>query len=434
MYVCGWGESNSRPQLGRLLLYHLTTPAIPTRKSLRIGSAYTTRLALKLKHLYYLMMQKGIFLTIFVTLSIILVLSSVIVFIITKSGYRPVGLSPQAETITTETDFSEGIRPIENIPIEDEVAIEPKQIIEPKPVIAQQTVQTISAIIAEPFYNTLPISLDTVNKLVLPAVVNILCGSNSPSISGATGSGVIIDPRGVILTNAHVAQYALLQSHPETPVRCIVRTGAPARNKYTVEILILPRLWVDEYAKDLHLESPSGTGEHDWALLYITGTTDGSVKPQTFPFVSFDTREGVTQTNDPVLLASYPAGFLGSINLTRNMWPVSTTVSIQKVYTFSQYIIDILSLGGNIVAQGGSSGGAVVNQWNRLVGIIVTSSVADTTQERDLRAVTLSHIDRSIRTHTGHTLLSFLQIGDFENRVQLFKEASAPTLLTLFSI
>ena len=26
-YLCGWGESNSRPLLGRQLLYHLTTPA-----------------------------------------------------------------------------------------------------------------------------------------------------------------------------------------------------------------------------------------------------------------------------------------------------------------------------------------------------------------------------------------------------------------------
>lgn len=286
-----------------------------------------------------------------------------------------------------------------------------------------------------PFYTTPPISLDIVNTATLPAVVNILCGSNQGSaIPGATGSGIIIDPRGIILTNAHVAQYLLLKEHPEVRISCIIRTGAPAKAKYTADIVEFPSKWAEKHAKDILAEQATGTGEHDWALLYITGMTDGSTKQTTFPFVSYDVRQGVTQTNDQVLLAGYPAGFLGNIALKKELWPVSTVISIQKVYTFSRSIIDLLALGGNIVAQGGSSGGAVINQWNKLVGIISTSSLGETTDERDLRAVTLSHIDASVTEQTGTPLESFLLQGDFENRVGTFNENISPYLLELYPL
>src|SRR3989344_252919 len=53
------------------------------------------------------------------------------------------------------------------------------------------------------------------NEQVRAAVVNILCitGSGGP-LNSISGSGVIIDPRGIILTNAHVAQYFLLKNYP----------------------------------------------------------------------------------------------------------------------------------------------------------------------------------------------------------------------------
>jgi len=310
------------------------------------------------------------------------------------------------------------------------------------PEISQETLETPQVAHTEevtveipPLYNTPGMSLDTVNTMTLPALVNILCASSQGSrVTGAVGSGVIIDPRGVILTNAHVAQYLLLQNHPTDPTRCVIRTGAPARSKYTAEVFAFPSAWMQEYGKDLLLETPEGTGENDWALLYITGRTDGSERPPTFPFIDFDTRQAVMVTGDSVLLASYPAGFLGSIVLQKELWPVSTTVVIQKVYTFTQSLIDIVSLGGNIVAQAGSSGGAVVNPWGKLVGIIVTSSFGETTAERDLRALTLSHIDSSVREHENTDLLSFLQQGNFEERVRSFKTSELPSFLEHFPL
>jgi len=286
-----------------------------------------------------------------------------------------------------------------------------------------------------PSYTTPPQSLEKIHTKTLPAIVNILCGNIPGSrTSGITGSGVIIDGRGIILTNAHVAQYVLLQQYTKNPTHCVVRVGAPAKSRYTVSVLAISDAWVRKYANEIKLESPTGTGENDWGLLYITGRTNKSNRELIYPFIPIDAREAVTKTGDKVLISSYPAGFLGGATIRRELWPLATIVTVKRVYTFSQYIIDVLSLGGNIVAQGGSSGGAIINQWGKLVGIIATSSTGDTTNKRDLRAITLSHINRSIENQSGASLDAFLQKGNFKARVKLFKKDTAPILLKEYKL
>ena len=222
---------------------------------------------------------------------------------------------------------------------------------------------TIAVVETQSFYTTPKMSLDDVNSITMPAIVNILCaGRQGGTVGGATGTGIIIDSRGIILTNAHVAQYLLVSKHESEPTRCTIRTGAPARNKYIADVIAFPLVWAQEHAATIADEQQSGTGEHDWALLYITGTTDGSPLPATFPSVQFDTRQAVTTTGDAVLIASYPAGFLGGATLQKDLWPAATTVAIQKVFPFVRTTIDVLSLGGSIVAQAGASGGAVMNE------------------------------------------------------------------------
>src|SRR3989344_1157804 len=61
-------------------------------------------------------------------------------------------------------------------------------------------------------YQFPPQKFDVINERARPTLVNILCGARSGTFRPISASGVIIDPRGVILTNAHVAQYFLLAS------------------------------------------------------------------------------------------------------------------------------------------------------------------------------------------------------------------------------
>lgn len=223
------------------------------------------------------------------------------------------------------------------------------------------------------------------------------------TISMVTGSGVIIDPRGVIITNAHIAQYYLLPNYD-----CTIRTGSPAEPTYEAELLFVSKRWIEEHAKDITDPNPSGTGERDFALLLITKGAAQTPLPISFPFISIDTSLNAIKVGDSISLAAYPASFLSGPLLVNNLTLASTISSIREVLTFKTSTIDLFSTGGNILAQRGSSGGGVFSTAGKLVGVIVTTTEASTTGERDLRAITLSHIETSLAEETGKTINAYL--------------------------
>lgn len=271
-------------------------------------------------------------------------------------------------------------------------------------------------------YPFAPLPEETLNVNTRNALVNILCIVNGDQ--SVSGSGILIDARGVVLTNAHVGQYILL-SEVSLDIICTARAGTPARPAWKMRTLYMPPTWVEEHAKDLRSPQPQGTGEHDYGLFLLEPLPNASL-PDAVPML-YDSREGVSFEGDSVLVAAYPAGFVGAQIIQNGLYPVTTFTRLGKLYTFEEMSIDVLSLGGVIVAQGGSSGGAVVNRWGRLVGLIVTTSEGATTAERDLRAITLAHIDRSMRTDTGLGLRDFLG-SDILAHANDFRINQLPTL------
>lgn len=278
-----------------------------------------------------------------------------------------------------------------------------------------------------------PLSFSQINTETTGTLVNILC---TQKVVGAatpiTGSGVIIDPRGAVITNAHVAQFFLLKDYPvEDALECILRTGSPARHTYTAELLHISPEWVRIHANDITNSEAKGTGEHDYAFLRITGRTDpDAALPTTFPFVPIDINSHAIETGDFVLAAAYPAGFLGGISIQRDLYSVSSVATVGERFTFFENTIDLFSIGGTVVSQGGSSGGAVVSDKNKLIGVIVTSTQADTTSERDLRAITLGHIDRALTEHIQTTVEGLL-FGNLELKAKLFNLGTAPRLTNM---
>lgn len=277
-------------------------------------------------------------------------------------------------------------------------------------------------------YSYPPFSFETINTSARSALVNILCmPRGGGSLHPISGSGVIIDPQGVILTNAHVAQYVLLSEDPRVDLTCEIRTGNPAAARWRAEVLYLPPVWIQEHASDIVVSHPTGTGEHDYALLHVTGNIDGT--PLTdLPYLQVDTREAIAFLDDQILAAAYPAEFVGGITARYDLFPASSVTTVKKLLTFNAGTVDVLSLGGIIEAQGGSSGGAVVNQWGRLVGIIVTTSEGATTGERDLRALALSYIDRDIKAQSGASLDTILD-GNVSTLAANFNANVSPILL-----
>jgi|TARA_Y100000310_G_scaffold344730_1_gene459122 S1-C subfamily serine protease len=280
----------------------------------------------------------------------------------------------------------------------------------------------------------MPVSFSAINTEVRESLVNILCTTKfGGSLKPSSGSGVIIDERGVILTNAHLAQYLLIKDY-QVPdfLNCVIRVGSPAKPRYKARLLHISSEWILNNTDNITSQNPRGTGEDDYALLYITDTVDKNGKlPDKFPTLSFEIeRSGILQVGEQVLTAAYPAGFLGGISIQRDLFASSAVTAVMELFTFKEGTLDLFSIGGSVVAQKGASGGAVVDTKSRVVGIIVTTSLAETTAERDLRAITLSHINKSIVEELGVELTTLLA-GNLENTANIFELTRAQSLINL---
>ena len=262
-------------------------------------------------------------------------------------------------------------------------------------------------------YSYAPVPFESIDAITRPALVNILCR-----------------PRGVILTNAHVAQYVLLAQSSRVNLSCAIRTGAPAIPRWSAEMLYLPPVWVEAHAREIEAAHPMGTGEHDYALLRIVGSLDSTPLPNPFPYLPVDAREAIGFKGDQVLAVSYPAEFLAGASQF-NMYPASSVTTIGQLMTFVAKTVDLISLGGIVGAQGGSSGGAVVNAWGLLIALISTTSEGETTATRDLRAITMSYINRDLAAQTQFDIATTLG-GDVVAEALEFNTKVAPKLIELY--
>jgi hypothetical protein len=272
------------------------------------------------------------------------------------------------------------------------------------------------------------ISPEEANTLARASIVNILCTSvGGGTVRSISGSGVIIDTRGIILTNAHIAQYFLLKDYPSAnSVDCVVRIGSPAEPRYHAVLLYLPAAWIDANASQIKAEHGTGTGENDYAFLQITSTTNpASALPASFTNIGMAAYN--PNTGDAVLIAGYAAGFLEGLTIEKNLYATSAFSNIGRLYTFDDPThVDVISLGGTVVSQGGSSGGAVVRTYDgKLAGIVATATAGETTAERDLRAITIGYINRNLFDVGKGGIVEFLS-GDLQKLAADF----ASTLFT----
>ncbi len=323
----------------------------------------------------------------------------------------------------------------------------PKEIIAPKKLEAPKPANLPAAVSSAP--NIIPekiipqpieqpaINLIELNAAARKAIVNIICVSETGGyFQPITGSGVIISPKGIILTNAHIGQYFLLENYPvENFLDCQIRRGDIAAVDYGAKLIYISSAWVEKNAENIILQEPKGTGENDYALLAINkSAVQGKDLPPSFSFLEPDFNFKIIPDGLTALLISYPAGFLGGISIQKDLGLVSTFAEIKKLYTFSQTepALDIFSLGGNIAAQAGSSGGAIRDTKDgKLIGIVTTSTEATSTAGRTLNAISLPSINRSFKAKTGESLESVLLNNPAESILKFFPETEFNRLKNL---
>lgn len=271
-----------------------------------------------------------------------------------------------------------------------------------------------------------------ISETVANALVNIYCQYKTDSyIKTTTGTGFFISSKGVILTNAHVAQFLLLEESGKQniDVQCVIREGNPAKAKYEAELLYISPTWILENASLITSDEPRGTGERDYALLYVSKSLDGSPLPSLFPAISIDVDLLSRRiTGESVLSAGYPAELLFKNGSDADLVPVVASTTIGTLYTFGSNYADIFSVSESAVGEQGASGGPIVHVPDRsVIGLIVTKGDANTEGSHSLRALTLSYINRTIIEETGFSLHQNIQ-GDIAYRGDVFKEAMVPFL------
>ena len=261
----------------------------------------------------------------------------------------------------------------------------------------------------------------------LPAVdaatVNIYCTYKSGSRSySTTGTGIMLGTRGVVLTNAHVV-LPLLIENPKNKAACSLRVGSPARKVHEASLLYISSEWLEEALPGLRKQVMRGTGDGDFALLYVASST-----PETrflgidVPFVPVAPSEG-----EEVYLAGYPAEGLGYKKTAKNLLYQTDATEITSFHSFIRPFVDVLSLAPSPLGRSGVSGGPVVRSSGELVGLM-TAVEQSNEDERRLRAITLSYIDRAITLQTGLPLV-LLVSGDLQARASLTRAALSDDLV-----
>ncbi len=258
---------------------------------------------------------------------------------------------------------------------------------------------------------------------LLGSIVNIVCISSVPQVPSISGSGVIIDPRGIIITAAHVAQLFTLEDYlGDGKVACLVRDGSPARRAYYAEPIYVSTSWIHANPKTLESASPQGTGENDFAILGITDTATSTPLPGRYSYVPL--ASGDPQVGDPVAIGSYGAQYLTASEVNTGLYPILVFGSIQDRYTFHTNTVDLISIEGSAASQEGSSGGGITNAQGGLIGVITTSSVSGDFSGRFLNAVTINHIRRSYAADMGANLDSVLQNNSVSGLINNFAAQS----------
>lgn len=265
------------------------------------------------------------------------------------------------------------------------------------------------------------------------AIVNIFCTfETSEYIRTTTGTGFFIDPDGVILTNAHIAQFLLLENTESFgDTECIVRSGNPAAPRYHAGLLYISPAWVESNAAMVSAAVPMGTGERDYALLYITSTFDGEPLPASFPALAVNTELlPVSVRGDSVTAAGYPATDLLKNGPSTALYARVASTSVSELYTFGSNYADVVSVKGSVVGAEGASGGPIVNEDGVVIGMITTRGNDEVDGAGSLRAITLSHINRTIEEETGFSLQDNMN-GNLPYRAQVFADTLTPFLVSL---
>lgn len=220
-----------------------------------------------------------------------------------------------------------------------------------------------------------------------PAVIQIFCQTPQEIF---TASGVIVNERGLVLTNAHVAEIVRTAGEPN----CQARHGNPAERFATLQIV---------FAADTSVKiTGTNVPQRDFAFLRLVAPTE--------PFSVAAITIGVAAPGTALWTLGYPSEFLQSLTASSNSNFVFSSLRVDGYIDVDDtpasaegYVFR-----GGLILQQGSSGTALFAPDGTVVGLIFATTRGATTADREGVAFTTPYMDIILRAEAGQGLADFI--------------------------
>ncbi len=268
----------------------------------------------------------------------------------------------------------------------------------------------------------------TVSPVIENSLVNIFCSQTIGKMKKTiTGSGVLINLDGTVLTNSHVAQFPLIADSNKSVV-CIARIGSPAQTVLSVKTVFVSPEWVKTNAKYVNSGGGPETGQSDYALLNISYPDGRKLNMYPTPLAESYPLMGTTIT-----AASYPADIFATKGVNTALYIKKELLQVDNLFTFKGVESnhpDIIETSDSTIGQVGASGGALINEKGSLVALITTVTDGTTAAKKKIRGVSIGHIQDELNMYHVGVLANIAKHGS----ATLMKEFNSTQKAPLTSI
>ncbi|MDP3727185.1 MAG: serine protease [bacterium] len=221
------------------------------------------------------------------------------------------------------------------------------------------------------------------------AVIQIYCRTRRDIFAA---SGVIVNDRGLVLTNAHVGE-TVRTSGVEN---CRARHGNPAEEFAGIQIVFIADT-------SIKISGTDDVPQRDIAFLRLIDPAE--------PFATASIGVGFVERGTTLLTLGYPSEFLAGINTAAHSNLVFSSLRIDGYADVdgNPASAEAYVSNGGIALQQGSSGTALFTPDGEVVGLIFATTRGATTADREGLALTTPYMDKILRLETGEGLLEFIE-------------------------